>query len=271
MSRELVRRTEGGISFLEAGSGVPVLMLHGIPGSALTWAGVGSLLSDRYRVIIPDLMGFGSSDAPAGDYYMDAQADAIQRLMSALSIDSVVLAAHDFGAPVVLTMLRRFPALDVRALVIAATNVFTDTYVPPPLRLARVPILGTAFFMLAAGNAVGLRLMYRAGNRQGLTAPQEHLTAGGIDLTRRIFQRSLADLKTNYGAIQDMLGGIGIPTLVLWGDRDPFFATDVGERTARAIPGAQLRVFRDTGHFVPEERPSDVAEEMHAFVSGLPD
>lgn len=271
MSREPVRRTEGGISFLEAGSGPPVLMLHGIPGSALTWAGVGSRLSDRYRVIIPDLAGFGSSDAPAGDYYMDAQADSIQRLLSALSIDDVVLAAHDFGAPVALTLLRRFPALNVRALVIAAANVFTDTYVPPPLRLARVPILGTAFFMLAAGNRVGLRLMYRAGNRQGLTAPPEHLTAGGVDLTRRIFQRSLADLKTNYGAIQDMLSGIAIPTLVLWGDRDPFFSTRVGERTARAIPGAQLRVFRDTGHFVPEERPADVAAEMRAFLSGLPD
>lgn len=136
MSHEPVRRTEG-ISFLDAGSGPPVLMLHGIPGSALTWAGVGSRLNDRYRVIMPDLAGFGSSDAPAGDYYMDAQADSIQRLLSALSIDDVVLAAHDFGAPVALTLLRRFPALNVRALVIAAANVFTDTYVPPPLRLAR--------------------------------------------------------------------------------------------------------------------------------------
>ena len=89
-----------------------------------------------------------------------------------------------------------------------------------------------------------------------------HLTDGGIDLTRRIFQKSLADLKGNYQAIQDMLPHLSIPTVVVWGDKDPFFAVSVGERTARAIPGARLVVYEETGHFVPEEQPERLAAEI---------
>lgn len=269
MSEALVRRKLGGVSFLEGGGGMPLLLLHGIPGSAVAWEGVGRILAGRYRVLIPDLAGFGASDSPPGDYYIDAQAEHVHRLLEALGVEELFLGAHDFGGPVALTLLRRFPRPEVRALVVSATNLFTDTYVPPPLRLAGVPVIGTLFFRLAAGNRFGLRLMYRAANRQGLRAPREHLTPSGMDLTRRIFQRSLADLPGNYGPLQAMLPDVRVPTLVLWGDRDPFFSTGVGRRTADAIPGGQLRVLSDTGHFVPEERPARVADEMDRFLSGL--
>lgn len=269
MSDALVRRRVHGISFLEGGEGMPLVLLHGIPGSAVTWANVGRRLTSSYRVIIPDLAGFGASDPPSDDYYMRAQAGHIRQLLNGLGIEDFVLGAHDFGGPVALTLLRHFPELRVRALVVSATNFFTDTYVPPPLRLASVPVLGTLFFKLAAGNSVGLRLMYRAANRQGLRAPQEHLTRSGMDLTRRIFQRSLADLPGNYAPLQNMLREIRIPTLVLWGDRDPFFSISVGQRIADAIPGAQIHVLSDTGHFVPEEQPARVANEVNRFLSSL--
>lgn len=270
MSEALSRRKQGGISFLEGGQGTPLVLLHGIPGSAVAWAQAGRLLARRYRVIVPDLAGFGASDPPVDDdYYMGGQAEQIHRFLDALGVEELFLGAHDFGGPVALTLLRRFPELRVRALVVSATNFFTDTYVPPPLRLAGIPVIGTIFFKLAAGNPLGLRLMYRAANRQGLRTPREHLTPSGMDLTRRIFQRSLADLPGNYGPLQGMLPDLQIPTLVLWGDGDPFFSVAVGQRTADAIPGARLHVLPDTGHFVPEEQPARVADEMDRFLSSL--
>ena len=91
----------------------------------------------------------------------------------------------------------------------------------------------------------------------------------GIDLTRRIFQRSLADLKANYRAIENMLPSIRSPTLVLWGANDAFFAAALGERVHRTIPGSRLKIYEDTGHFVPEERPSRVAQDIMDFFGSM--
>lgn len=200
---------------------------------------------------------------------MEAQAAQLGALLDTLGIGELVLGVHDFGGPVGLTLLRMFPKLRVQALVVTPTNFFTLTYVPPVLRLASVPVLGTLCYKMIAGNSIGLRLMYRAANKQGLRAPTEHLTSGAVDLTRKIFQRSLADLNRNYRDVESMLPRIRVPTLVLWGDSDPFFSVAVGERTAKAISGARLHVLTETGHFVPEEQPALVAQEFETFLTGL--
>jgi pimeloyl-ACP methyl ester carboxylesterase len=143
------------LSFLGAGDREPLLLLHGIPGSAHAWESAGALLADRYRVIIPDLLGFGHSDLPKGDYYIDAQAAAIGELLADPGIESLYLGGHDFGGPVALTLMRLFPELEIKGLVLSSTNVFTDTHVPLPLRVAKVPILNTVFFKAIVGNRVG--------------------------------------------------------------------------------------------------------------------
>lgn len=270
MGDQLDRRIEDGTSFLTGGEGPPVVFLHGIPGSALTWEGVATRLQEQYRVVVPDLRGFGRSDAPAGDYYMEGQARAIKELLDSLDIEECVLVTHDFGGPVGLTMMRLFPELTVDGLVLSATNVFTDTYVPPPLRVAKFPVVSTVFFQLMVGNRFGLRMLYQGAVKRKDTATwahfQRHLTPCAMVMTRRIFQRSLADLEANYGAIEQMLPDIQSPTLVLWGDSDPFFSTGVAERTRSTIPDAELTVFDETGHFVPEERPADVAVAILDFL-----
>ena len=267
------RRKERELSFLRGGEGEPLLLLHGIPGSAYAWEASGRLLTDHNQVIIPDLLGFGRSDPPKVDYYIGAQAIAIRELLVDLGVQTLYLGGHDFGAPVALTLMRLFPELEVRGLVLSATNVFTDTHVPLPLQVARIPYLNTVFFKAMVGNRLGIRMMYLAATKEKTEASWErfsrHLTPQGIDLTRRIFQRSLADLKTNYRAIEHMLPNIKSPTLVLWGANDPFFAASVGERVHRTIPGSRLKIYEDTGHFVPEERPSRVAQDIIDFFGSI--
>lgn len=267
------RQRTKGLSFLGAGDGAPLLLLHGIPGSAHAWEAAGALLADRYRVIIPDLLGFGHSDLPKGDYYMEAQATALRELLDDLGIASLYLGGHDFGGPVALSLMRMFPELEIKGLVLSATNVFTDTHVPLPLRVAKIPILNTALFKAMVGNRVGLRMMYLAATKAKSEASWQrfglHLTPTGVDLTRRIFQRSLADLKANYHAVEDMLARIAVPTLILWGANDPFFSASVGERVQETIPRSALKVYEYTGHFVPEERPTRVAQDILGFFGGL--
>jgi pimeloyl-ACP methyl ester carboxylesterase len=187
---------------------------------------------------------------------MGAQAVAIRELLADLGVQSLYLGGHDFGAPVALTMTRLFPELGVRGLVLSATNVFTDTHVLLPLRAASLPYLSTVFYKAMVGNRLRIRMIYLAATKNKSEAFWErfsrHLTPASIHLTRRIFQRSLADLKANYRAIEDMLPTITSPTLVLWGTNDPFFAGSVGERVHRTVPGSRLKIYEDTGHFVPE-------------------
>lgn len=270
MVDRLDRHTERGTSYLTGGEGATVVFLHGVPGSALTWEAVASRLQEQYRVIVPDLRGFGHSDPSVGDYYMEGQARAIKELLDALDITEFGLVTHDFGGPVGLTMMRLFPNLNIRELVLSDTNVFTDTYVPPPLRIAKIPLVNTVFFQLVVGNRFGLRMLYRGAVKGKETASwshfQRHLTPSGMAMMRRIFQRSLADLEANYGELERMLPDIQSRTLILWGDSDPFFSTGVGERTRTAFPDAELIVFDETGHFVPEERPVDVASVILDFL-----
>jgi pimeloyl-ACP methyl ester carboxylesterase len=160
----------------------------------------------------------------------------------------------------------------VDRLALAATNVFTDTRVPLPLRVAGVPLLGDLAFRLAVGNRVGLWLLYRAAVGQKGTATwprfRRHLTPSGVTSTRRIFRRSLADLEANYAAVEETLSEVRVPGLVLWGDSDPFFPREVAERTRAALPDsdAELIVYDRTGHFVPEERPGAVASALREFL-----
>ncbi len=269
MDRPLQRHKAGEVSFLRGGEGQTFLFLHGIPGSAFAWEKTGELLTDHYQVIIPDLLGFGQSDMPKDDYYMEFQAKVLRQLLVELGVRSLYIGGHDFGGPVAITLMRLFPDLTINGLVLSATNMFTDTYVPPPLRVANIPILNTLVFKAMVGNRIGLRMMYLAATKEKAEASWEqfnrHLTPSGIDFTRRIFQRSLADLRANYQAVEGMLSRIACPTLILWGANDPFFATPVGERTRNAIPGAMLRIYEHTGHFVPEEQPAHVARDIMEY------
>lgn len=278
MSQVFSRHRDGPLSYLRGGQGPTLLLLHGIPGSAHTWKWAGTLLSAHFDVILPDLGGFGESkDMESNTYldhdlYMEAHAESVHRLLEALDIDTLFLGGHNFGGPVSLTLLRLFPQYTVERLVLSATNLFTDTDVPLPLRLASLPGLGTALCWLLSGTRPGLHTLYWASTYNKTTFRRadfdRHLTASGIDQTRRIFRRSLSNLQTNYQEVEGLLPDLDMPTLVLWGDHDPFFSVEDAKRLVNAIPEAELSLFENTGHFVPEERPELTAWHIDDFLRG---
>lgn len=251
-------------------SGPTVVALHGIPGWRGTWTRVAELLAPDHRVMAPDLLGFGASDPGPPGAHAREQAAALAQALDALGVASANVAGFDFGGPVAVHLAALRPTL-ARSLVLTATNLFPDTPVPLPLRIARVPLLGEAFFRLAFSEA-GLVAMWRAacGDRRAfpLERYREALAVpGGVASTRRIFLASLRDLARLYAPVARAAQALRVPTIVLWGDRDPFFPVSVGDRTARAVRG-ELRVLRGCGHFVPEERPSDVAAAIRALSAG---
>lgn len=247
--------------------GPHVVLLHGIPGSRASFERVATALGQHCRVLVPDLLGFGDSpDAPAGAH-AQLHAEAVSRWLQDCGVERLHLVGFDFGGPTAILLAARLRGR-VQSLTLAATNLFPDTPVPLPLRVAKVPGLGALCFRLALGR-LGLLAMWRAAVADRAAFPLSRYRAmlrdNCVRSTRRIFYASMRDLPGLYGEIARTAQTLQLPAAVLWGDRDPFFPLAVGERTARTL-GAPLHVLTGCGHFVPEERPAEMARVIAALV-----
>lgn len=261
----------GNIHFLyKQGYENTIVFLHGIPGNSKTWERTANGLSKNYEIIIPDLLGFGKSDINRQNYYMEAQVQVLKEVLHYLKINKFAFVSHDFGGPVAISFLQKHSEFEISGLVLCNTNCFTDTYIPPPLRLAKVPVINQIFFKMMAGNKFALKMMYKKAvvNKKEFTKNMfcNYLNKKTIWSTQHIFLKSLSNLKKNYDKIEKSLSQINIPTLVIWGDKDPFFALDVGVRTSQSIKGALLNVYKNTGHFVPEEQSKRFAKNILDFL-----
>ena len=241
----------------------PVVLLHGIPGWRGTWRDVAARLVPRAFVVAPDLVGFGESSPAPPRFHASDQADLVIALCRQLGLDHVHLVGFDFGGPTAVLVATRAPRL-VASLTLAAANVLADTPIPLPLQLVRPPVLGEVFARLVFGRA-GLSMLWwaavRRRDRFPLARYREMLRfAQGVASTRRLFQASLRDLPGLYGPVQAALAALHLPSVVVWGDRDPFFPIAVGERTAAQITGARFVVASGCGHFLPAEDPDVLAE-----------
>lgn len=251
------------------GPGTPLLLLHGIPGWRGTWHAAGSLLARRHHVIAPDLAGFGESDSPRTPMHALEHASAMFEMLDQLGVSDVHVAGFDFGGPIAVSMIRLQPKR-VKTLTLLATNVFTDTPIPAPLKIARVPLLGEAAFRLMMGK-LGLTMMWYQAVRNRAAFPLADYRRAlrftrGLASTRQVFVHSLRHLDTLYRPIEDALPSISVPTLVIWGDADPFFPPSIGRRTANAIPAAGLLQLSQCGHFVPGEYPELVADAIASLM-----
>lgn len=270
-----VRTPVGTMAVHDAGSGPPVLLVHGIPGSSGVWAEVvDGLVEAGFRVLAPDLLGFGASDRPAtlDELWVGAQATALAHVLDTLDVGPAIVVGHDYGAPTSVTLAIRRPA-HVAGLLLAAGNLFTDTPVPVPLRTVTWPVVGGVAGSVALSTPM-LRVMLRAGvGRPPVRLdPDVHLGDPGQRRSiRTIFAGALRELAERYGEVEAGLAALPMPAAVLWGDRDPFFGVDQAQRLARAVPGATLHIEPGAGHFLPAERPAsfvDLVQQLRDATTG---
>jgi pimeloyl-ACP methyl ester carboxylesterase len=243
------------------GSGSPVVLIHGFPGNGSDWEPVAGRLTERHRVIIVDLLGFGSSPAPTAfeDLWTDSQAVALAQTLDRLTIDRAAVIGHDMGGPVAITFHREFPER-VTHLGLLSTNTFGDTPVDFPLSLVRVSTIGSfverVLFSRPSLNALG-----RAASKTSGVSPAGN-TESEAKAIRTIFGNVLRRLPYLYGPVETALAAVSVPALVMWGDRDMFFSVQQGQRTAAAIPNANFVLLEGCGHFPPIERADTVATEL---------
>ena len=268
-SQQLTLQNGGSIAVDVYGlTGPWVILLHGIPGSRRTWRHVAARLAPHCRVAVPDLLGFGDSTDPPADFHAPAQAKALLEVMDRMGIACAHVIGFDFGGPIALTLHHSDPKRFL-SVILVATNAFTDTPIPPPLHLARVPIAGQILFRTLC-SWIGLASLWvpAVGDKRALPlrAFLEGIPAArSRRWVRRVFLDSLRNLRARYETVEQVLGTIDCRAVVVWGDRDPFFPEAVGRRTAAAIRGSRFVLLAGCGHFVPEERPGALADIVLEF------
>lgn len=254
---------------VEEGTGAPVVLVHGLFMDHRTWDGVRSELSQQYRVITPDLPGFGQSEKPAPArfrYDIDAFAEAIADLYAGLELGRAALVGHGLGGAVVLTLAARHPEL-------ASHLVLVSPLIPPEhpsleSRLARLPFVGNLVFRQLVG-----RGLFRAYFRERMLSNPAGAKIERIDAFYESFNSpaargsALATLRScaDTRPVLAQTSRIQTPTLVIWGHGDTVSPARFGQRLAREIRGSGFELL-DAGHAPQEERPREVARLVARFL-----
>jgi pimeloyl-ACP methyl ester carboxylesterase len=251
------------VYLVDKGSGQPILFLHGVPNTAEMWTDVIAHLSTDYRCLAPDLPGFGRSIAPKNfDCSLENRAYFINDLLEAKGIDVPVhLVVHDHGGPYGLAWAVKYPE-KVNRIVITNTLFHSDYRWHMWARTWRTPLVGE--LSMAMVNWPLFLWEMRRGSRK-LTREQIRHTYAFISpmMKQMVLLLYRATDPEVFNGWEDALLQLTarVPTLVLWGDHDPYIAKHFAERF-----GAQsVQHFPDCGHWLPNEAATELSKRLREF------
>jgi pimeloyl-ACP methyl ester carboxylesterase len=259
----------GRIRYFVAGSGPPLVLVHGLGGSATNWCELVPLLAEHRRLIVPDLPGHGGSDALPVVASLGAFAERVAAVAAHEQALPAPVVGHSFGGAVALHLALRHREAVTRMVLAAAAGLSVGT----PFQQA----LLTASTVLRPG-----RLAARHVDRVIRSPRLRHATFGRyyvadpVGLTEAALRGFLAGhlLHTDIGAAwralrrddpRERLGEIRCPVLVLWGALDAQLPLDDAFEYTRRLR-ARLRVIPECGHLLIGERPDACADAILSFV-----
>lgn len=255
----------------EAGppDGPVALLVHGYPNSSYLWRDVlPAVAGAGWRAVAPDLPGFGDSELDGASGTWEEHVAALGAFVEEHDLAPLVLVVHDWGGLIGLRWACDHPAA-VRGLVISATGFFPDGRWHGLAEAMRNP--GQLDELVEGLDRDGLAGLLRQTEPRASPEALDEYWKGFSTLERRRAHLALyrsgdfAKLAPYEGA----LAALGVPALVLWGAHDDFAPVGGAHRFAREIPGAQLVVLGDAGHFLMEDDPERVAGEIVRFLEGL--
>ena len=252
------------VRYAEAGSGPPLLLVHGILVDHVEWADLVPRLADRFRCIAPDLPGFGGSDKPSPEafpYTREAFAESLAGLLDALGLSRVHVCGHSMGGAISLTFAADFPERVERLTVVDAACY----PMPLPLkgRLPLLPVVGPFVFKKLYRKPV-FRDYFRTEvyNGRPLRHPQRVDawyrtldTPEGREAAYAALRRSVADLES----LGPKIPRIQAPSLIVWGAEDRLVPVGLGHRLVKELPHAHLELIDGVGHAPNEEAPERLA------------
>jgi pimeloyl-ACP methyl ester carboxylesterase len=256
-----------------------ILLLHGFPSSSFMFRELMLRLADEYRVIAPDLPGFGFTEVPAERKYVysfDQLAKTIDAFTVALNLCRYAIYIFDYGAPTGLRLAMAHPER-VAAIVSQNGNAYEeglgDAWVPIRQYWASPTAENRATIAKAILNFDGTKWQYTHGVKNPDSVAPESYTLdaallerpGNKDIQLDLFLDYASNVKL-YPKFQEYLRKSKPPLLAIWGKNDPFFIPPGAEAFRKDIPDAKVQ-FLDTGHFAIETHGAEIAAAMKEFLS----
>jgi pimeloyl-ACP methyl ester carboxylesterase len=262
-------------AYVQAGSGPALLLIHGIGDSSDTWRPVVDQLAAHYTVIAPDLLGHGRSEKPRADYTIAGFANGMRDLLTMLEVERVTVVGHSLGGGVAAQFAYQFPERCERLVLVGSGGI--GRTVSPLLRLAAVPgaetlmpLLGLPPVRFASRLSAGLLRLFDTA--LGRDAEEILAVFDALPNTeaRRAILRTLRSGIDWRGQVITMLDRAylaeGVPTLVVWGRRDAIIPLGHGRLAHAALPGSELEIFDEAGHFPHHTDPERFVQVVHQFV-----
>ena len=266
------------ISFVRAGSGPTLVLLHGIGNNCQTWAPVIDRLAETHTVIAPDLLGHGNSDKPRGDYSVAAFANGVRDLLSVLDIERATVVGHSLGGGIALQFAYQFPERCERLVLVSSGGLGPELSVG--LRAATLPgadLVLTALTGLSGPLRAGFQRLDRLGQAAGLRRVRDLAEVGETIFAlkdveaRRAFLRTLRGVVDARGqsvsALDRLYLAHAVPMLVVWGSRDPIVPALHAETVREMVPTARVEVFTGAGHWPHLDNPTRFCDLLLDFLA----
>jgi pimeloyl-ACP methyl ester carboxylesterase len=256
-----------------------ILLLHGFPSSSFMFRNLINDLKDKYHVIAPDYPGFGFSsfpDASAFEYSFENISVVMEHFVDALKLKKFSLYIQDYGSPVGMRLIRRRPEL-LHCLLVQNGNAYEEGLGQPwdPIKafwqnpqLAENKKAILDFFELPV-----TKFQYEAGvsNKANISPESYYFDQQFLDRkgSKEVQLQLMYDYRTNvkeYVNWQKTLRQLQPPTLVVWGENDPFFTKAGALAYGRDIKDIDYH-FYPTGHFALEEFGEEIARQIDSFLS----
>ncbi|HKR25914.1 MAG TPA: alpha/beta hydrolase [Acidobacteriaceae bacterium] len=246
------------VHYYEGGSGMPVVLVHGLGGRADDWVNlIPQLARDHHHVYALDLPGYGRSEWPRNAKYSIAEEAAdVEGFMSKMGLQQTDLAGWSMGGWVAMQVALNEPQR-IRRLVIfdSAGLTFGLTWDPSlfvpdtPEKLQKLDDL-----LLPSGKAPGVprfvqRAIFNFEKKHGW-----------------VVQRNMDSMLTGDDLLDNKLGALKMPMLIIWGKQDHLIPVSEGEAIHHAVPQSELQVFDGCGHLLPEQCAKQVAPVVKGFL-----
>jgi len=261
--------------------GPAIILLHGYPTSSHMYRNLIPLLSEKYHVIAPDLIGFGFSDAPhyqSFEYTFHNLTKYVQALIDHLRLDRFALQVFDYGAPVGYRLAVANPE-KITAIISQNGNAYEEGLSEGWGILRKYwddPSEENRNNLRSPSNAEAIQWQYLTGaSDKTLVAPDGYLL-DQIFMDRPDNEEIQLDLFKDYASnlalyptFHEYFRSYQPPLLAVWGDKDPYFLPPGAIAFQRDLPNAVIK-FYDAGHFALETHYSEIGQEVLAFLDTIP-
>ena len=271
------------IFYQEAGSGTPLLLLHGFPTASWDWHKIWKPLTQRYSLFAPDFIGFGYSDKPKSYHYsIHDQADVIEHGLATLNITEAHILAHDYGDTVLQELLARNidrnnagqQGFNIQSVALLNGGLFPETHIARPIQKALIGPFGFILPYFLYKNSVR-KTFSQVFGKDTQASEQEidefyHLITynKGKYLFHKLI-RYMADRKEHRSRWVSALQNAPVPIRLINGASDPVSGIHMTERYRELVPNPDIVLLDKIGHYPQTEAPKAVLDAYLDFRSNI--